>query len=83
MLLFLVHFLECLLLLLVDYVDEETERIIFKLRKFSRSALLRFCLIFWQFQPGAAYKSVAYKKTVQLKTALLDKDYLKNYFEWR
>ena len=24
--------------------------------------LLSFCLIFWQFQPGFAYKSVAYKK---------------------
>ena len=29
---------------------------------FSLRVLLSFCLIFWQFQPGVAYKNVAYKK---------------------
>ena len=33
-------------------------------RKFSLRVLLSFCLIFCQFQPGVAYKSVAYKKRV-------------------
>ena len=30
--------------------------------KFSLRVLLSFCLIFYQFQSGVAYKSVAYKK---------------------
>ena len=31
-------------------------------QKFSLRVLLSFCLIFCKFQPGVAYKSVAYKK---------------------
>ena len=31
-------------------------------QKLNLRVLLRFCLIFCQFQPGVAYKSVAYKK---------------------
>ena len=34
----------------------------FKWQKFSLRLCLSFCLIFYQFQPGVAYKSVAYKK---------------------
>ena len=34
--------------------------------KFSFSVLLRFCLIFYQFSSGVAYKSVAYKKSVYI-----------------
>ena len=34
----------------------------FSNQKFSSRVLLRICLIFLQFQPGAASKSVAYKK---------------------
>ena len=30
--------------------------------------LLSFCLSFWQFEPGVAYKSVAYKKACRLST---------------
>ena len=38
-----------------------------KYQKFSLSVLLRICLTFFcQFQPGVAYKSVAYKKCVYL-----------------
>ena len=40
------------------------KQIIFKRRKFRFRALLGFCLIFWQFQPAVAYKSVAYKKNL-------------------
>ena len=35
-------------------------------QKFSLRVLLKFCLRFYQFQPGVAYKSVAYKKSVYL-----------------
>ena len=45
---FFAHFLECLILVLDDNLDEEV--------------LLSFCLIFCQFQPDVAYKNVAYKK---------------------
>ena len=38
--------------------------IILKYQKFSLRMLLSICLIFCQFQPGVAYKSVAYKKRV-------------------
>ena len=38
------------------------KQIIFRFQKFSLRVLLSFCLIFRQFQPGVAYKSVAYKK---------------------
>ena len=33
----------------------------FQIEKFSLRVLLSICLIFCQFQPGVAYKSVAYK----------------------
>ena len=36
-------------------------------QKFSLRVLLSFCLIFRKFQPGVAYKSVAYKKSMYLK----------------
>ena len=36
-----------------------------------RAVLLGICLIFCQFQPGVAYKSVAYKKTCN-RRALTD-----------
>ena len=58
-----VHFLEYLLLFLEDNVDKK-KLIIFKSQKFSVRVLRSFCLIFCQFQPGATYKSVAYKKSV-------------------
>ena len=45
-------------------------RIIFKQQKFSFRVLLSFCLIFCQFQPGVAYKNVAYKKSVQPEQCL-------------
>ena len=35
-----------------------------KASKFSLRVLFNFCLIFCQYQPGVAYKSVAYKKSV-------------------
>ena len=35
-------------------------------QKFSLSVLLRFCLIYCQFHPGFAYKSVAYEKSLYL-----------------
>ena len=35
-------------------------------QKFSLRVLLSFCLIFYQFQPGNAYKSVTYKKSMYL-----------------
>ena len=38
--------------------------IIFKWPKFSLRVLLNICSIFCQFQPGFAYKSVAYKTSV-------------------
>ena len=46
--------------------------------------LLSFCLIFWQFQPGVAYESVAYKKKaciyiLHLHPAILLKD-VQKYF---
>ena len=43
--------------------------IIFKWQKFSLRVLLSFCLIFCQFQPDVAYKSVAYKKKRELACA--------------
>ena len=59
-------FLEYVLLLLDDNVDEE---IFFKFQKFSLRVLLTFCLIFRQFQPGVAYKSVAYKKSMYIRSS--------------
>ena len=38
----------------------------FSSEKFSLRVLFSFCLIFCQFQPCAAYKSLAYKKLVKL-----------------
>ena len=46
-----------LILVLDGDMDDESEQ-------FSNSkSSVRFCLIFCQFQPGIAYKSVNYKKT--------------------
>ena len=39
-------------------------------QKFSLRVLLSFCLTFWQFQPGVAYKSVAYKKRRVMKESV-------------
>ena len=49
-------------------------QIIYKCQKFSLRVLLSLCLIFCQFQPGAAYKSIAYKKKcvlLKIKHSLL------------
>ena len=35
-------------------------------QRFNLRVLLSFCLSFWQFEPGVAYKSVAYKKACSL-----------------
>ena len=47
----------------------------FKLFFQEKSVLFSFCLIFSQFQPGVAYKSVSYKKACILTylTALIRK----------
>ena len=37
---------------------------ILKCQKFNLRVLLSFCLFFCQFQPGVAYKIVAYKKSI-------------------
>ena len=59
--LFFVHFLEYLLLLLDDNRDEESEK--FSNKESSASGYcLAFAYFFFQFQPGVAYKKVAYKK---------------------
>ena len=52
------YFLEYLLLCLDDKVNEESEY--FSIRRLR--VMLSFRLIFWWFQLGVAYKSVAYKK---------------------
>ena len=51
-------------------MDEERE--LFSNNKSSASGCcLAFCLIFPQFQPGVAYKSVAHKKACNLKKLFL------------
>ena len=55
------HFCEYLLLFLDDNLYEQSKKK-FRQQKISLRVLLRFCLIFIQFQPGVAYKSVVYKK---------------------
>ena len=55
---YLDYFLEYVLFFLDDNVDEECSNS----KKFSLRVLLSICLIFCQFQPGVAYKKVAYKK---------------------
>ena len=63
--LFSIHLLEYFLLFLNDNVDEESEK--FSNSKNSASGcLLSFGLIFCQFQPEVADKSVASKKNVIL-----------------
>ena len=59
--LFFVHFLRISPIILDDKVDEESEQV-FKQQNFNLRVLLSFCLTFCQFQPGIAYKNVAYKK---------------------
>ena len=48
-----------------------------KQQMFDLWVLLSICLIFYQYQPGAAYKSVAYKKacTCEVFTKILSKKY--------
>ena len=47
----------------IDHMISLTQKnLLFVCQKFSLRALLSFYLIFCQFQPGVAYKSVAYKK---------------------
>ena len=59
--LFFLHFLEHLLLLFDDNVDEESKS--FSNSKNSASGCcLAFAWFFCQFQPGVAYRSVAYIK---------------------
>ena len=51
-------------------------------QKFSLRVLLSFCLIFCQFQPGVAYKSIAYKKGVQPEnqfSLVKLRSFIKNY----
>ena len=60
MYLFLIHFLEYLLLFLNDNVDEESEQY----SNGNLRVLLSICSIFCQNQPDIAHKSVAYKKIV-------------------
>ena len=43
----------------------------FQTEKFSLRVLLSICLIFRLFQPGIAYKGVAYKKRVFRRCSLL------------
>ena len=57
---FFVHFLEYLLLFLGDNVDEKGNN--FQIAKVQPQLLLSFWLIFCQFQPDVAYKSVASTK---------------------
>ena len=64
---------------IITWINKATN---FQKQKFSLRVLLRFCMIFCQFQPGVAYKSVAYIKkrviekivtfTVKLCNALLE-----------
>ena len=64
--LFFAYFLEYLILVLDDNMDAENE-IFSKSKKFRLWTLLSFYLIFCQFRPGVAYKTVAYKKARILK----------------
>ena len=41
----------------------------FEIAKVESQSLHSICLIFWQFLPGVAYKSVAYKKSVYYQIA--------------
>ena len=59
---FFLHFLEDLLI----FLDNNKKANIFKKWKFNLWVMLSFCLIFCQFQPGVAYKSVACEKSVHL-----------------
>ena len=69
---FFVHFLEYLLLFLYDNVHEESE-LFLNSKSLSLKALLSFCLIFCQFQPCVAYKSVANgKKSLNLRNKQQD-----------
>ena len=55
------HFYEYFLLFLDNNLYEESKKNSDS-KRLSVRVLLRFCLIFIQFQPGVAYKSVVYKK---------------------
>ena len=55
------------LFILINHINSLKETILFFgnfYLTFSHGVLLSFCLIFCQFQPGVAYKSFAYKKSV-------------------
>ena len=43
-------------------MDEKFKK--FQIAKVQLRVLLRFCLIFCQFQPGVAYKKVAFKESL-------------------
>ena len=57
-------FLVIFIFIAINHIISLTKKLVFGYvcPKFSLSTLLRFCLIFCQFQPGVAYKSVAYRK---------------------
>ena len=69
-LLFFWLFLECVPFFLDDSLHEEW--IIFKQQKFSLRVLLSICLIFCRYQSSVAYKSVAYRKKVDLNQQFFD-----------
>ena len=60
------NFLECLLLFLVYNVDKKSEQFS-KSESSASGCFLDFVYFFCQFQPGAVYKSVAYKKSVYVR----------------
>ena len=47
--------------------------IVFECQKLSLRVLLSICLIFCQFHPGVAYKSVAYKKKKRIVKRIAEK----------
>ena len=61
--LFFVHYLEYFLLFLDGNVDGESE-LFLNSKSLASRCCLDFAWFFCQFQPGVAYKSVAYKKSV-------------------
>ena len=62
-------FIIIFIFIIVNYIISLTQKSLFfghACQKVSLRALLSFCLFFCKFQPGVAYKSVAYKKSVYL-----------------
>ena len=65
---FFVHFLEYLLSFLDDKKDQESKTFSNSESSVAGCCLAFACLIFYQYQPGVAYKSFAYKKSIYLWT---------------